>query len=69
MGLLGRLFFCSLSIAAGFTAGYLSAETRFKMDPPYCVEKPVQQMPMPKTKAQMKDFLKSYYEQDRGWIK
>jgi len=64
-----RLFATVLFGIAMFVVGYMSAEIRFKANPPIC--KPVQQKQAeyPRTKAQIARFVEQVRNQDAGWIK
>jgi hypothetical protein len=67
--MMGRLFATMLFGAAMFVVGYMTAEARFKMDPPPC--KPVQQKQSeyPRTKAQVARFVEQLRNRDAGWIR
>ena len=67
--MMARLFATMLFGMAMFVVGYMSAEIRFKANPPVC--KPVQQKQAeyPRTKAQIARFVRQFHNQDAGWIR
>ena len=65
--MMARLFATVLFGMAMFVVGYVTAEARFKVDPPPC--KPVKQAEAPSTKAQVARFVRQFHNQDAGWIR
>ena len=68
--MMARLFATVLFGIAMFVVGYMSAEIRFKANPPVC--KPVviqKQSAYPTGKAEVARFARQFRNQDGGWIK
>ena len=64
-----RLFATILFGVCMFVVGYMSAEIRFKANPPVCKPVVKAQAQMPRTKAEMARFVRQFHNQDAGFIK
>ncbi len=52
-----------------FMIGHLVAEVRIGHEFKACIKQPAKYLSYPKTKVEMKAFIKSHHEQGKGWIK
>ena len=67
--MMARLFATVLFGMAMFVVGYVTAEARFKVDPPPCKPVPPKQAQYPVGKAQVARFVEQIRNRDAGWIR
>ena len=67
--MLARLVATLMFGACCLVVGYMIAEARFKADPPPCKVTFKKVESYPKTKREIAAFIKSHYEQGKGWVK